>query len=283
MPRPVEQPMSDDRVLIIEAGRAERHYWADLWRYRELFYFLAWRDLIVRYKQTVLGIAWAVLRPLLTMVVFTLVFGKLARLPSGNVPYPILVFAALLPWQLFASAFSEAGNSLVSNANMIAKVYFPRLIVPVGAIIVSCVDFLISLAILAALLAWYGVSPDWRILTLPLFVVVALAAALGAGLWTAALNVRYRDVRFVVPFAVQLGLYVSPVGFSSSVIPEAWRLLYCVNPMVGVIDGFRWAILGGEAPLYWPGMLLSVVLITIVLATGIAYFRRTEKSFADII
>jgi len=190
-------------------------------------------------QQTALGIAWAVLRPLLTMVVFTLVFGKLARLPSGNVPYPILVFAALLPWQLFASAFSEAGNSLVSNANMIAKVYFPRLIVPAGAIIVSCVDFLISLAILAALLAWYGVSPDWRILTLPLFVAIALAAALGAGLWTAALNVRYRDVRFVIPFAVQLGLYVSPVGFSSSVIPEAWRLLYCVNPMVGVSSCWR--------------------------------------------
>jgi lipopolysaccharide transport system permease protein len=275
--------MSDDRVLIIEAGRTERHYWADLWRYRELFYFLAWRDLIVRYRQTVLGVAWAVLRPLLTMVVFTLVFGKLARLPSGNVPYPVLVFAALLPWQLFASAFSEAGNSLVGNANMIAKVYFPRLIVPAGAIIVSCVDFLISLVILAALLAWYGFAPDWRILTLPLFVLIALAAALGAGLWTAALNVRYRDVRFVIPFAVQLGLYVSPVGFSSALIPDAWRLLYSVNPMVGVIDGFRWAILGGEAPLYWPGVLLSVVLIAAVLATGIAYFRRTEKSFADVI
>jgi lipopolysaccharide transport system permease protein len=275
--------MSDDRVLIIEAGRTERHYWADLWRYRELFYFLAWRDLIVRYRQTVLGVAWAVLRPLLTMVVFTLVFGKLARLPSGNVPYPVLVFAALLPWQLFASAFSEAGNSLVGNANMIAKVYFPRLIVPAGAIIVSCVDFLISLVILAALLAWYGFAPDWRILTLPLFVLIALAAALGAGLWTAALNVRYRDVRFVIPFAVQLGLYVSPVGFSSALIPDAWRLLYSVNPMVGVIDGFRWAILGGEAPLYWPGVLLSVVLIAAVLATGVAYFRRTEKSFADVI
>jgi lipopolysaccharide transport system permease protein len=275
--------MSDDRVLIIEAGRTERHYWADLWRYRELFYFLAWRDLIVRYRQTVLGVAWAVLRPLLTMVVFTLVFGKLARLPSGNVPYPVLVFAALLPWQLFASAFSEAGNSLVGNANMIAKVYFPRLIVPAGAIIVSCVDFLISLVILAALLAWYGFAPDWRILTLPLFVLIALAAALGAGLWTAALNVRYRDVRFVIPFAVQLGLYVSPVGFSSALIPDAWRLLYSVNPMVGVIDGFRWAILGGEASLYWPGVLLSVVLIAAVLATGVAYFRRTEKSFADVI
>jgi len=270
-------------VLIIEAGRTERHYWADLWRYRELFYFLAWRDLVVRYKQTAIGVAWSVLRPVLTMVVFTLVFGKLAKLPSENVPYPILVFAALLPWQLFATAFSEAGNSLISNANMISKVYFPRLIVPASTAIVSCVDFLISLLILAVLMAWYGIGPDWRILALPVFVIIALAAALGAGLWTAALNVRYRDVRFVIPFAVQLGLYISPVGFSSSVIPENWRLLYSVNPMVGVIDGFRWAILGGEVPLYWPGMALSVGLIVGTLATGIAYFRATEKTFADVI
>ena len=275
--------MMERDVLIIEAGRTERHYWADLWRYRELFYFLAWRDLVVRYKQTAIGVAWSVLRPVLTMVVFTLVFGKLAKLPSENVPYPILVFAALLPWQLFATAFSEAGNSLISNANMISKVYFPRLIVPASTAIVSCVDFLISLLILAVLMAWYGIGPDWRILALPVFVIIALAAALGAGLWTAALNVRYRDVRFVIPFAVQLGLYISPVGFSSSVIPEHWRLLYSVNPMVGVIDGFRWAILGGEAPLYWPGIALSVGLIVVALATGIAYFRATEKTFADVI
>ena len=270
-------------VLVIEAGRTERHYWADLWRYRELFYFLAWRDLVVRYRQTAIGVAWAVLRPVLTMVVFTLVFGKLAKLPSGNVPYPILVFAALLPWQLFASAFSEAGNSLISNASMISKVYFPRLIIPAGAVIVSCVDFMISLVILGALMALYGFAPDWRILTLPVFVLIALAAALGAGLWTAALNVRYRDVRFVIPFVVQLGLYVSPVGFSSSLIPEQWRLFYSVNPMVGVIDGFRWAILGGETPLYWPGILLSFVFIVVVLATGIRYFRATERSFVDVI
>jgi lipopolysaccharide transport system permease protein len=217
------------------------------------------------------------------MLVFTLVFGKLAKLPSDNVPYPMLVFAALLPWQLFSSAFSEAGNSLVSNASMISKVYFPRLIIPAGAVIVSSVDFLISLVILAGLMAWYDVAPDWRILTLPLFVLIALAAALGAGIWTAALNVRYRDVRFVIPFIVQLGLYVSPVGFSSTLIPEQWRLVYSVNPMVGVIDGFRWAILGGGTPLYWPGLLLSLALIVVVLATGIRYFRATEKTFADVI
>jgi lipopolysaccharide transport system permease protein len=275
--------MADDRVLIIEAGRAERHYWADLWRYRELLWFLAWRDLLVRYRQTAIGIAWAVLRPVLTMLVFTLVFGKLAKLPSENVPYPILVFAALLPWQLFASAFSEAGNSLVSNANMISKIYFPRLIIPAGAVMVSCVDFLISLVILAALMAWYGFLPDWRILTLPLFIVIALAAALGAGLWTAALNVRYRDVRFVIPFVVQMGLYISPVGFSSAVIPEQWRLVYSLNPMVGVIDGFRWALLGGGVSIYWPGLLLSATLIAILVATGVGYFRRTEKTFADLI
>lgn len=275
--------MADERVLIIEAGRAERHYWADLWRYRELLWFLAWRDLLVRYRQTAIGIAWAVLRPVLTMLVFTLVFGKLAKLPSENVPYPILVFAALLPWQLFASAFSEAGNSLVNNANMISKIYFPRLIIPAGAVMVSCVDFLISLVILAALMAWYGFLPDWRILTLPLFIVIALAAALGAGLWTAALNVRYRDVRFVIPFVVQMGLYVSPVGFSSTVIPEQWRLVYSLNPMVGVIDGFRWAVLGGGTSIYWPGLLLSATLIAILVATGVRYFRRTEKTFADLI
>jgi len=275
--------MAEQRVLVIEAGRTERHYWADLWRYRELFYFLAWRDLLVRYRQTAIGVAWAVLRPLLTMAVFTLVFGRLAGLPSDNVPYPVLVFAALLPWQLFASAASEVGGSLVGNANMIAKVYFPRLIIPAGALIVSCVDFLISLVLLAAIMAWYGFVPDWRIVALPFFVLVALAAALGAGVWIAALNVRYRDVRFVVPFAVQLGLYVSPVGFSSSVVPEQWRFVYGLNPMVGVIDGFRWSILGGATQVYWPSLLLSLVLISIVLVTGIAYFRSTEKTFADVI
>lgn len=269
--------------LIIEAGRTERHYWKDLWRYRELFYFLAWRDILVRYKQTAIGVLWSVLRPFLTMVVFTLVFSKLAKLPSDNVPYPILIFAALLPWQFFSNAFTEAGNSLISNTNMISKVYFPRLIIPTSAVIVSFVDFLISGAIMVGLMAWYGYLPDWRILTLPFFILLAFAFAMGAGLWIAALNVEYRDFRYIIPFVVQFGLYISPVGFSSAIVPDTWRLLYSLNPMVGVIDGFRWAILGGTTPMYWPGFLLSLTLVVMVFITGIFYFRRTEKSFADVI
>lgn len=275
--------MDNQGVLVIEAGRAEHHYWKDLWRYRELFYFLAWRDILVRYKQTVIGLAWALIRPLLTMVVFVFVFSKLAKLPSEGVPYPILVFAALLPWQFFSNAFTEAGNSLISNANMISKVYFPRLVVPTSAVIVSFVDFLISGIILVVLMIWYGFAPDWRILTLPLFIFIAFVAAMGAGLWIAALNVKYRDFRYIIPFVVQFGLYVSPVGFSSTIVPDQWRLLYSINPMVGVIDGFRWAILGGNTPLYWPGFLLSLSLVLVILFTGIYYFRKTEKSFADII
>jgi lipopolysaccharide transport system permease protein len=269
--------------LVIEAGRAERQYWKDLWRYRELFYFLAWRDILVRYKQTAIGIAWALIRPFLTMIVFTVVFGTLAKLPSEGVPYPILVFAAMLPWQFFANSLSECSNSLISNANLISKVYFPRLIVPTSAVVVSFVDFMISGMILLGLMAWYNFVPSWRILTLPLFILIAFAAALGAGLWLASLNVQYRDFRFIVPFIVQFGLYVSPVGFSSSVVPEKWRLLYSVNPMVGVIDGFRWAILGGGAQLYWPGFILSTGLVTLLLVSGIWYFRKMERTFADVI
>lgn len=271
------------KTIVIEAGRTERHYWRDIWRYRELFYFLAWRDVLVRYKQTTVGVLWAVLRPLLTMLVFTLVFGKLAKLPAGNSPYPILVFAALLPWQFFSNAFTEAGNSLIANANMLSKVYFPRLVIPTSAVIVSFVDFLISFVILVGLMAWYGYLPDWRILTLPLFVLMAFAAAMGAGLWMAALNVKYRDFRYIIPFVVQIGLYVSPVGFSSTIVPEQWRLLYSLNPMVGVIDGFRWAIMRGDAPLYMPGFLLSLLLVVAIFFTGIFYFRKTEKTFADVI
>jgi lipopolysaccharide transport system permease protein len=270
-------------VLVIEAGRTERHYWRDLWRYRELFFFLAWRDILVRYKQTVIGILWALGRPLLTMLVFTLVFSKLAKLPSEGAPYPILVFAALLPWQFFANAFSGAGESLISNAGMISKVYFPRLVIPASAVIVSFADFLISGIILAGLMVWYGYAPGLRIFTLPLFILVAFAAAMGAGLWIAALNVKYRDFRIIVPFVVQFGLYISPVGFSSSIVPEHWRLLYSINPMVGVIDGFRWAILGGNTQLYWPGFWLSISLVLVILVSGIYYFRRTEKTFADVI
>lgn len=271
------------REIVLEAGRSEHHYWKDLWRYRELFYFLAWRDMLVRYKQTTIGIAWALARPLLTMLVFTFVFSKIAKLPSPDAPYPILVFAALLPWQFFSSAFSGAGDSLVTNAGMISKVYFPRLIVPASAVIVSLADLAISLGILAVLMAVYGFAPSWQILALPLFVLMAFATSMGAGLWVAALNVKYRDFKIIVPFVVQFGLYVSPVGFTSAIVPEQWRLLYSLNPMVGVIDAFRWAIVGGTSEFYWPGFVLSIVITTALLVTGISYFRRTEKTFADII
>lgn len=269
--------------LVIEAGRTEQQYWKDIWRYRELFYFLAWRDILVRYKQTVIGMAWALIRPFLTMVVFTVVFGNLAKLPSEGVPYPILVFAGMLPWQFFSTALSECSTSLISNANLISKVYFPRLIVPTSAVIVSFVDFMISGMIMLGLMAWYNYVPSWRILTLPLFIGVAFAASIGVGLWMAALNVEYRDFRYIVPFVVQFGLYISPVGFSSNIVPEQWRLLYSLNPMVGVIDGFRWAILGGESRLYWPGFILSVGFVVLLLISGIWYFRKMERTFADVI
>lgn len=279
----VNNESASQQKLIIEAGRTERHYWMDLWRYRELFYFLAWRDILVRYKQTVIGIAWALVRPFLTMVIFSIIFGKLGKFPSDGVPYPILVFAAMLPWQFFANALSEASNSLIGNANLISKVYFPRLIIPASSVITSFVDFLISGVILVGLMVWYRFVPDWRILTLPLFIGVAFAAAMGCGLLLTALNVKYRDFRYIVPFIVQFGLYISPVGFSSSIVPEKWRLLYSLNPMVGVIDGFRWAVLGGAAAIYWPGFLLSMLLVAASLIAGIIYFRKTEKTFADVI
>ena len=269
--------------LVIESGHIEQQYWKDLWRYRELFYFLAWRDILVRYKQTAVGIVWALIRPFLTMVVFTVVFGNLAKLPSGGAPYPILVFAAMLPWQFFASSLSEASNSLINDANLISKVYFPRLIVPTSAVIVSFVDFLISGTILLGLMAWYNFIPSWHILALPLFILIAFATAIGAGLWLAALNVEYRDFRYIVPFIVQFGLYISPVGFSSSIVPTQWRLLYSLNPMVGVIDGFRWAILGEETQMYWSGFFLSLGLAVLLCVSGILYFRKTERIFADVI
>jgi len=270
-------------TLVIEAGQNEKNYWKDLWRYRELFVFLAWRDILVRYKQTTIGVAWAVLRPLLVMLVFTIVFGKLAKLPSNGVPYPILVFAALLPWQFFAQAFAEAGGSLITSSAMVSKVYFPRLIIPVSAVIVGFVDFLISFGILIALMVWNGFMPDARILALPFFIALVFIASLGPGLLIAALNVKYRDFRYVIPFIVQMGLYISPVGFSSSIVPEQWRLLYSINPMVGIIDGFRWAILGDGYDLYWPSLLISLVFMFVFLAIGVSYFRKTEKQFADVI
>lgn len=273
-----------EKEIIIEPGRLERQYWRDIWNYRELFYFLAWRDILVRYKQTAIGIAWAVIRPLLTMIVFTVIFGRIAKMPTeGDAPYPIMVFAAMLPWQFFANAFSECSNSLISNANLLSKIYFPRLIIPTSAVIVSFVDFLISGFMLVVLMLWYDFWPSWKIIALPGFIVVAFAAAMGAGLWIAALNVKYRDFRYVVPFIVQFGLYISPVGFSSSIIPEQYRLLYSLNPMVGVIDGFRWAIIGGDVPFYMPGFLLSLALVTALFIGGLWFFRKTERTFADII
>lgn len=275
--------MSDDYDLIIEPGGGIKRYWRDLWKYRELFLFLAWRDILVRYKQTVIGIAWSVIRPVLTMIVFSVVFGSLAKLPSNGVPYPIMVYAAMLPWQFFANALTESSNSLIDNANLLTKVYFPRLIVPAGSVIVGLVDFFISLVILFGIMAWYQYLPDIRMLLLPFFLALAFLASFGAGLWLSALNVKYRDFRYVVPFLVQFGLYISPVGFSSAIVPEKWRMLYFLNPMVGVIDGFRWAILGDAFPVYWPGLALSASLTLLMFIGGLLYFRNMERSFADVI
>ena len=271
-------------VIVIEPGRLERNYWRDLWRYRELFRVLAWRDLAVRYKQTVIGVAWAVIRPLLTMLVFTIIFGRIANLPSdGTAPYPLMVFAGMLPWTFFATGLSEASNSLVNNANLISKVYFPRLIVPTASVVVAFVDFLITFSILLVLMTWYRYPPGWRVLVLPGFILLAFLASIGPSLWLTALNVKYRDFRYVIPFIVQFGLYVSPVGFSSSVVPEEWRLVYSLNPMVGIIDGFRWCILGGQSELYAPGLAMSIGVTAFFFWFGIRRFRAMEKSFADLI
>lgn len=271
-------------TLIIEPGMAERHYWRDLWRYRELFFVLAWRDVAVRYKQTIIGLAWALIQPLATMVVFTVIFGHIANLPTdGDAPYALMVYAGMLPWQLFSTALTGASGSLIGNANLISKVYFPRLIVPTAAVVVSFVDFLISFVILLGLMLSYRFLPSWQLLTLPIFVIMAFLASLGPGLWITALNVKYRDFRYIIPFIVQFGLYVSPVGFSSSVVPEEWRLLYSLNPVVGVIDGFRWAILGGDSQIFLPGFVLSWAVIAAFLWLGIRQFRKMEKSFADLI
>ncbi|MEO6873559.1 MAG: ABC transporter permease [Opitutaceae bacterium] len=268
--------------LVLEAGRADAHYWRDLWRYRELLGFLAWRDIQVRYKQTVLGAAWALLQPAITLAVFTFVFGRLAHMPSGGVPYPLLVMAGLLPWQLFANALSSASGSLVSNTHLISKVYFPRLVVPLSALAVALVDFLIVALLYLALCAWFHFWPDWRVLLLPFFTLLGLLAALGAGLWLTALTVRFRDFRFIVPFLLQLGVFLSPVGFSTSTLPN-WRLLFSLNPMVAVIDGFRWCLLQGRQPIYLPGLLIGLAVTALLLVSGLGYFRRTERSFADVI
>jgi lipopolysaccharide transport system permease protein len=270
--------------LVLEAGKADSMYWRDLWYYRELFGVLAWRDVAVRYKQTLIGVAWAVIRPFLTMIVFTVIFGRVAQLPSeGNAPYALMVFAGMLPWFVFATILNEASNSLVANSTLVGKVYFPRIIIPSAAAVVSMVDLMISLVILLFLMIGLSFLPDWRIVFLPVFSLLAVGAALGPALLLCALNVKYRDFRYVIPFIIQIGLYVSPVGFSSSNIPEEWRFLYALNPMVGVIDGFRWCILSGEATLSLQTLTTSLVVISLFLWYGIRVFRRTEKTFADLI
>jgi lipopolysaccharide transport system permease protein len=273
-----------ERVLILEAGRAERNYWFDLWHYRELFAILAWRDIAVRYKQTVMGVAWAVVRPLLTLVIMTIVFSRLAGLPSdGTAPYPVLVFAGMLPWFLFSNVLGDASGSVVGNSNLISKVYFPRIIIPTASAVVTLVDFGINLALLFSLMIWYTFVPGWQLVFLPVFILLAIAASLGPALFITALNVKYRDFRFIIPFILQFGLYASPVGFSSTIVPQPWRFWYSLNPVVGVIDGFRWCLLGGESRLYMPGFLMSLGVTAFFLWLGVAYFRRTERSFADLL
>lgn len=273
-----------EHILVLEPGRAEKHYWRDIWTYRELFAILAWRDVSVRYKQTVIGVAWALVQPFLTMLVFTIVFSRVAKLPSeGAAPYPIMVYAGMLPWFLFSSVLSGAASSLVSNANLIGKVYFPRIIVPSAAAVVALVDFAISFVLLGGLMAWFRFVPSWRMVFLPFFIVLAILASLGPALFMTAMNVKYRDFRYIIPFVVQFGIYVSPVGFSSTVVPAKWRFWYSLNPVVGAIDGFRWCVLGGQSTLYLPGFLLSLAIVAILLWIGVAYFRRTEQTFADLI
>jgi lipopolysaccharide transport system permease protein len=272
------------RVLVLEPGRTERYYWRDLWAYRELFAMLAWRDAAVRYKQMAIGIAWAVIRPFMTVVIFTIVFGRLANLPSdGAVPYPLMVFAGMLPWFLLSAILNGASSSLIGNANLIGKVYFPRIIIPSSSAVVALVDFAVNLMLFLGLMAWYAFAPSWQVVFLPGFLVLAVLASLGPALLMTALNVKYRDFRYIIPFIVQFGLYVSPIGFSSSVVSEEWRFWYSLNPFVGVIDGFRWCLLGGQSELYIPGFLISLVVVAIFLWMGISYFRYTERTFADLI
>ena len=275
--------MVESTVVVLEAGRAHKHYWRDVLSYTDLFFMLAQRDLAVRYKQTTIGILWAVLRPVLTMLVFTFVFGRIAKLPSDGVPYALLVFSGMIPWFFFSSSVSESSSSLIVNANLLSKVYFPRILVPASAILVAAVDLLIGMVLLILTMLFFNIWPSWRMLTIPIFLTTAFSAALGLGLWFSALNVRYRDFQFVVPFLLQFGLYLSPVGFSSSVVPENWALVYALNPMVGVIEGFRWAVLGENFSLRWEVQLISALFSTFLLASGIAFFRRFERDMADII
>ena len=273
---------SSPGTLVIQAGQADQHYWRDLWRYRELLGFLAWRDIKVRYKQAVLGITWSVIQPAVQTVLLTFVFSKLAKMPDGGVPYPMLVLAGLLPWQLFSSAFGGASNSLVGNAHLISKIYFPRLIVPLSALAVALVDLLILLVIALPVTLLYGVMPTWRLLLLPVFIFLGLFTALGAGLWITALTVKYRDFRFITPFLLQIGLFVTPIGYRTDFLPN-WRDLLALNPLTGVVNGFRWCLLGGGMDFYASGLVMSLLISAVLLGTGLWYFRSTERQFADVI
>jgi lipopolysaccharide transport system permease protein len=268
--------------IVIEPGRAAAHYWRDLWRYRELMSFLAWRDLAVRYKQTIIGVTWALIRPALTMVVFVL-FRRLMGAEPGAVPDVLFVLAAVLPWQFFSTALLETSSSLIGNTSLISKVYFPRLIIPVAAVATSFVDFVITLGMLAVLMIWYGVAPSPTLLSLPFFILLAALLSLGLGLLLAALTVTYRDFRYIVPFLVQLGLFVSPIAFSTSQVPERWRTVYGLNPLVGIIEGFRWSILGGRTPIDSALILTTIAVTAASLVLGMWYFRRMERRFADVI
>lgn len=266
--------------IVIRPGLSEKNYWKDLWRYRELFYILSWRDIKVRYKQTVVGAAWSIIRPVITAVIFTILFSKVAKLDNpGVAPYALMVFAGLLPWQFFANALSESSNSLVGNSNLITKVYFPRMIVPASSVITSLVDFAISFGIFLVMLVWFQFLPPVQVLALPLFIVLAFLCAVGIGLYLTALNVKYRDFKYIIPFIVQFGLYITPIGFSSAVIPEKWRIVYALNPMVGIIDGFRWCLLGD--PFNPVSLGISIAITVMALLIGIRYFRKVEKTFAD--
>lgn len=269
--------------IIVDAEGTGGRYWRDIWLYRELFYFFTWRDILVRYKQTIIGITWVLIRPLLTMLAFTVVFSKIAKLPSDGTPYPILVLTGLIPWQFFSGALSDAGNSLINNSSMVSKVFFPRIVIPISAIMVNIADLLISIALLIIIMAWYKYIPTWRLLTIPLFILLAFMMAVGAGLWLSSLNVKYRDFRYIIPFIIQVGLYISPIGFSSSVIPEKWMILYNFNPMVGVIDGFRWATAMQPMPMNWDAIGVSTSIATLLIISGYLFFRKTEIILADVI
>ena len=279
---PAVSPGALSRVAIRPARGWTSLELGELWQYRELLFFLIWRDIKVRYKQTALGAAWAVLQPVFTMVVFSLFFGKLARVPSDGIPYPVFSYCALLPWQLFAYALSESSNSVVANERLISKVYFPRLVVPIAGVLAGLMDFAIAFAVLILLMLGYGIVPTWTVVTLPLFVLLAILTALAVGLWLSALNVLYRDVRYTVGFLTQIWLFLSPVAYPSSLVPARWRLLYGLNPMAGVVEGFRWALIG-KTPAPGAMLAVSVLVVVLLLVGGLFYFRRMENSFADVI